>query len=62
MNKGSSNFLSCMKMRGGLIERGAYFKFLLKKGLIREEGLIERGVNRAFTVSPLLKVSIKKIA
>ena len=29
---------------GGLIERGAYFKFWLREeGLIREGGLIERG-------------------
>ena len=28
----------------GLIERGAYFKFLLRgEGLVREGGLIERG-------------------
>ena len=37
---------------GGLIERGgAYFEFWLREeGLIREGGLIERGLNRGFTV------------
>ena len=37
---------------GGLIERGAYSNFWLRgEGLIRDEGLIERGLNRAFTVN-----------
>ena len=36
---------------GALIERGAYLKFWLKgEGLIGEGGLIERGLNRPFTV------------
>ena len=34
-------------MRGALIERGAYLRFLLRgEGLIRQGGLIERGLNR----------------
>ena len=38
-------------MCGGLIEREAYSKFWVRgEGLIREEGLIERGLNGAFTV------------
>ena len=38
-------------MWGDLIEREAYSKFSLKgEGLIREGRLIERGLNRAFTV------------
>ena len=41
---------------GGLIERGAYLKFLLRgEGLIREGFLIERGLNRAFTVVLVFK-------
>ena len=37
---------------GGLKERGAYLKITVLKGeLNREGGLIERGLNRAFTVS-----------
>ena len=39
-------------MGEGLIENGAYSKFWLKReGLIRERCLIERGLNRAFTVN-----------
>ena len=34
---------------GDLIERGAYLQLCLKKGLNRG-GLLERGLNRAFTV------------
>ena len=43
-----------MGKRGGLIERGAYFKFFLdKKGLIERGGLNERGLNGAFKVYEL---------
>ena len=39
-------------MRRGLNREGAYLKFWLRgEGLIREGGLIERGLNRAFMVS-----------
>ena len=42
-------------MCGGLYREGGLFKILAQRGgLIREEGLIERGLNRAFTVLLLI--------
>ena len=50
-------------MWGGLIERGAHSKFWLRgEGLIREGGLIERGLNRAFTVYLCMYVCVCKIS
>ena len=49
----------CLTTKETLTPRGAYLIFeVFNGGLIREGGLTERGLTRAFTVSDYVKVSV----